>query len=172
MVEFALNHAWLVPLLPVLSFILIVFLTRPLKRLSSFLTVAAMFGSFVLSTAIAIGVFSNPEYINKSLVYSIRWFGMEGLTINVGVMLDPTSAMMIFMVTMVATLIFIYSTGYMKGDPRYSTFFAYLSLFGASMLGLVISSNLLQMFVFWELVGLCSYLLIGFYNYKVSAREA
>lgn len=131
-----------------------------------------MFGSFILASAIAYGVFTNHEFIEKPLQYSIRWFGMEGLNINVGVLLDPTSAMMLFMVTLIATLIQIYSTGYMKEDPGYSRFFAYLSLFGASMLALVISSNLLQMFVAWELVGLCSYLLIGFYTYKVSAREA
>ena len=172
MVEFALNHAWLVPLLPALAFVIIVFLTRRWTRISSLVSISAMLGSFVLSSLIALGVFTNQDFIEKSLVYSVRWFGMEGFTINVGVMLDPTSAMMLFMVTMVSSLIFIYSTGYMKGDSHYSLFFAYLSLFGASMLGLVISSNLLQMFVMWELVGLCSYLLIGFYTFKVSAREA
>ena len=172
MVEFALNHAWLVPLLPALAFVIIVFLTGRSTKVSSLISISAMLGSFLLSAAIAVGVFTNPDFIEKSLVYSVRWFGMEGFTINVGVMLDPTSAMMIFMVSMVASLIQIYSTGYMHGDPRFSLFFAYLSLFAASMLGLVISSNLLQMFVMWELVGLCSYLLIGFYTYKVSAREA
>lgn len=172
MVEFALNHAWLVPLLPALSFLIIVFLTRPWARLSSLISIAAMLSSFVLAASIALGVFTNPEFIEKPLIYSLRWFGMEGLTVNVGVMLDPTSAMMLFMVTLVASLIQIYSTGYMHGDPQYSVFFSYLSLFAASMLGLVISSNLLQMFIMWELVGLCSYLLIGFYTYKISAREA
>ena len=118
MVEFALNHAWLVPLLPALAFVIIVFFTQRWARLSSLVSIAAMVGSFVLSSAIAVGVFTNHEFIEKSLVYSVRWFGMEGFTINVGVMLDPTSAMMLFMVTMVASLIQIYSTGYMKGDPQ------------------------------------------------------
>lgn len=172
MIEFVISHAWLVPLLPVLSFIAIVFLTRRWARLSSFISIAAMLGSFILASIIAFGVFTNSEFIANPLTYSIRWFSMEGLIVKIGVLLDPTSAMMLFMVTMVASLIQIYSTGYMKDDPQYAVFFAYLSLFGASMLGLVISSNLLQMFVMWELVGLCSYLLIGFYTYKVSAREA
>jgi len=97
---------------------------------------------------------------------------MPGLDIDVGMQIDPTSAMMMLMVTLVSSLIFIYATGYMKDDPGYSVFFSYLSLFAASMLLLVISSNLLQMFVAWELVGLCSYLLIGFYSHKISAREA
>lgn len=172
MVEFALNHAWLVPLLPALAFTLIVFVTRPWQKLSSFVSIVAMASSFILAASIAYGVFTNPDFIEKPLVYSIRWLGMEGLTVNVGVMIDPTSSMMLFMVSMVSTLIQIYSTGYMKGDPQYSVFFSYLSLFAASMLGLVISSNLLQMFIMWELVGLCSYLLIGFYTFKISAREA
>lgn len=172
MIEFALNHVWLVPLLPVLSFLTIIFITRPWARLSSAISVAAMLWSFLLAAAIAFGVFTNPEFIERPLTYSINWFGMEGFTTDIGVLLDPTSAMMLFMVSMVASLIQIYSIGYMKDDPHYSVFFAYLSLFGASMLGLVSASNLLQMFVMWELVGLCSYLLIGFYTFKISAREA
>lgn len=172
MVQFALNHAWLVPLLPALAFVIIVFLTRPWPKVSSTVSIAAIFSSFVLASSIAYGVFTNPAFIEKPLEYSLRWFGMEGFTVNVGVLLDPTSTMMLFMVSMVATLIQIYSTGYMEGDPQYSVFFSYLSLFAASMLGLVISSNLLQMFVMWELVGLCSFLLIGFYTFKISAREA
>ncbi|HHV64925.1 MAG TPA: NADH-quinone oxidoreductase subunit L [Peptococcaceae bacterium] len=172
MIEFALNYAWLVPLLPVLSFLTIVFLTRPWARLSSAVAIGAMLGSFLLASSLAWGVFTNPAFIEEPLHYSLRWLGMEGFTVNAGILIDPASAMMLFMVSLVALLVQIYSTGYMKGDPHYSLFFAYLSLFAASMLGLVISSNLLQMFIFWELVGLCSYLLIGFYTYKVSAREA
>ncbi|AEF93988.1 proton-translocating NADH-quinone oxidoreductase, chain L [Desulfotomaculum nigrificans CO-1-SRB] len=172
MVEFALSHAWLVPLLPALAFTIIVFLTRPWPKLSSLVSIVAMLSSFVIATAVALGVFSNPQFIEKPLVYSLRWFGMEGFNVNVGVILDPTSTMMLFMVSLVASLIQIYSTGYMAGDPQYSVFFSYLSLFAASMLGLVISSNLLQMFIMWELVGLCSFLLIGFYTFKISAREA
>ncbi len=172
MVEFAMHNAWLVPLLPALSFLIIIFLTKPWKKLSALVCVAGMVLSCVIATLAAYGVFTNHEFTEKPLVYSVRWFSMAGLNIDVGVQLDPTSAMMMFMVTLVASLIFIYATGYMEGDPGYSVFFSYLSLFGASMLLLVVSSNLLQMFVAWELVGLCSYLLIGFYSHKISAREA
>ncbi|MFZ5596284.1 MAG: NADH-quinone oxidoreductase subunit L [Bacillota bacterium] len=172
MVDFAMHNAWLVPLLPALAFVIIVFLTKPWPRLSSLVAVAGIVSSFVVAALAAYGVFTNHELAEKSLVYATRWFSMPGLQIDVGVQLDPTSAMMIFMVTLVASMIFIYSTGYMKGDPGYSVFFSYLSLFAASMLLLIISSNLLQMFVAWELVGLCSYLLIGFYSHKISAREA
>ncbi|MFZ5649440.1 MAG: NADH-quinone oxidoreductase subunit L [Bacillota bacterium] len=172
MVEFAMHNAWLVPLLPALSFVIIIFLTKPWPKLSGLVTVAGMVTACVFASLAAYGVFTNHELAEKPLVYATRWFSMPGLNIDVGVQLDPTSAMMMFMVTLVASLIFIYATGYMEGDPGYSVFFSYLSLFGASMLLLVISSNLLQMFVAWELVGLCSYLLIGYYTHKISAREA
>ncbi|MDQ0287574.1 NADH-quinone oxidoreductase subunit L [Desulfofundulus luciae] len=172
MVEFAMQHAWLVPLLPALAFLAIVFLTRPWPMLSALVAVAGIVGAFIVSAFAAYGVFTNPEFTEKPLVYAVRWFSMPGLQIDVGVQLDPVSAMMIFMVSMVASLIFIYAIGYMKGDPGFSVFFSYVSLFAASMLLLAISSNLLEMFVAWELVGLCSYLLIGFYSHKISAREA
>ena len=172
MVEFAMHNAWLVPLLPALSFLIIIFLTKPWKRLSALVCVTGMVLSWVTATLIAYGVFTQPELAEKPLVYAVPWFSMAGLSIDVGFMLDPVSAMMLFMVTLVSSLIFIYAIGYMEGDPGYSVFFSYLSLFGASMLLLVISSNLLQMFVAWELVGLCSYLLIGFYSHRISAREA
>ncbi|MCL2338167.1 MAG: NADH-quinone oxidoreductase subunit L [Firmicutes bacterium] len=178
LVEFAMMHAWLVPLLPALAFLLIVFLTRPFEKLSSAITVGAMAISCVIAIFAAYGIFTNHEYANQPLVYAAKWLSLgssgsaDSLLVQVGVQLDPVSAMMMVMVSFIATFIFLYSVGYMKGDPGYSVFFSYLSLFGASMLLLVISSNLLQMFVAWELVGLCSYLLIGFYTHKISAREA
>ncbi|TYO95171.1 NADH-quinone oxidoreductase subunit L [Desulfallas thermosapovorans] len=177
LVEYAMQHAWLVPLLPALAFVVIVFLTRPWQKLSAIVTVASMALSCVIATLAAYGIFTNHEYAEKPLVYAIRWFslglpGMPDLQIDVGIQLDPVSAMMMVMVSFIATFIYLYSIGYMDGEDGFSVFFSYLSLFGASMLLLVISSNLLQMFIAWELVGLCSYLLIGFYTHKISAREA
>ena len=178
LVEFAMMHAWLVPLLPALAFLVIVFLTKPFEKLSAVVAVGAMAVSCVIASFAAYGIFTNHEYTEKPLVYAFKWLslGIPGVTDNllveVGIQLDPVSAMMMFMVTFISTFIFLYSVGYMKGDPGYSVFFSYLSLFGASMLLLVLSSNLLQMFIAWELVGLCSYLLIGFFTHKISAREA
>lgn len=178
LVEFAMMHAWLVPLLPALAFLVIVFLTRPFEKLSAVVAVGAMAISCVIASFAAYGIFTNHKYTEEPLVYAVKWLslGIPGVTDNllveVGVQLDPVSAMMMFMVSFIATFIFLYSVGYMEGDPGYSVFFSYLSLFGASMLLLVISSNLLQMFIAWELVGLCSYLLIGFFTHKISAREA
>ncbi|MCF8010704.1 MAG: NADH-quinone oxidoreductase subunit L [Clostridiales bacterium] len=178
LVEFAMHHAWLVPLIPALSFLIIVFLTRPFEKLTAFLSVSFMAISCFFASLAAYGVFNNHELAEHPLVYNFfNWLsigipGANELQINLGVQLDPTSAMMLFMVSFVATFIQLYSVGYMKGDPGFSTFFSYVSLFAASMLLLVISSNLLEMFVAWEGVGLCSYLLIGFYSHKISAREA
>ncbi|GAW29674.1 MULTISPECIES: NADH-quinone oxidoreductase subunit L [unclassified Carboxydocella] len=172
MVQFAMEKAWLIPLLPALAFAIIGLLTLRWQKLSALVAIAAILTSFVLAVSVGIGVLNNPELIEKPLEMNVTWFSMEGLNINMGVRIDPISAMMLFVVTLVASLVQIYSLGYMHGDPGFSRFYAYLSLFAASMLGLVISTNLLQMFVFWELVGLCSYLLIGYYYYKISAREA
>ncbi|AFV03310.1 MULTISPECIES: NADH-quinone oxidoreductase subunit L [Dehalobacter] len=173
MIDFALNNAWLIPLLPALAFALIVFVTKPSQKLSAFISILGILVSFVLSVAIGIGVFQRGELlIEHPLKVVVTWFSMHGLAIDVGTQIDPTSAMMLFVVTLVASLVQIYSLGYMYGDPGFSRFYSYLSLFAASMLGLVIAPNLLQMFVFWELVGLCSYLLIGFWYERNSAREA
>jgi len=89
-----------------------------------------------------------------------------------GVLIDPLTALMLVIVTLVSLLVYIYSVSYMEHDAGMGRFFAFISLFSAAMLGLVVSVNFLQLYVFWEGVGLCSYLLIGFYYDKVSAREA
>lgn len=168
-----MENAWLIPFLPFLAFALIGLFLKPAKRLSSFVAIVAILTSFVLAILINLGIFQNPDLIEHPIVKSIRWFTLgDNFSINVGTLLDPISGMMLFVVTLVASLVQIYSVGYMHGDPSYSRFFAYLSLFAMAMLGLVLSSNLLQMFVFWELVGLASYLLIGFWYYKPAAREA
>ncbi|MCX7779771.1 MAG: NADH-quinone oxidoreductase subunit L [Negativicutes bacterium] len=171
-VNFALYHAWLIPALPFLAFVLIVFGLRRHEKAAAATAISLTGISFLLALGVAGAVFSRPELVEKPLVYSARWFSMAGLSVEMGCLIDGTSAMMLFVVTLISTLVMIYSTGYMHGDEGFTRFFAYLSLFAASMLGLVIATNFLQLFVFWELVGLCSYLLIGYYYYKVSAREA
>jgi len=173
MIEFALNNAWLIPLLPALAFVLIGLVFKPLPKVSAFVGIVSILTSFVLAVSVGIGVISKGgELVEHPLKQVVTWFSMNGLTIEVGVQIDPTSAMMLFVVTLVSALVNIYSLGYMRGDPGFARFYAYLALFAASMLTLVISPNLLQMFVAWELVGLCSYLLIGFWFFKYSAREA
>ena len=170
--EFALYHAWLIPALPALSFMLIVFLLRKSEKAASLTAIGLTSLSFLLALGVAGGIFGRQKLIAEPLTYGMRWFSMPGLKVEMGCLVDPLSGMMLFVVTLISTLVMIYSIGYMQKDPGYTRFFAYLSLFAASMLGLVLATNLLQLFVFWELVGLCSYLLIGFYYEKVSACEA
>lgn len=165
--------AWLIPALPFLSFLLIAFVTKRSKGLSSTVSILAILTSLCLAIAIAIGVIqSGAEIVEHPVIVNVNWLNIEGLKINFGTMIDPLNAMMLFVVTLVASMVQIYSLGYMKGDKGWSRYYAYQSLFAFSMLGMVIATNLLQLFIFWELVGLCSYLLIGFWYFKVSAREA
>ncbi|MHB1651037.1 MAG: NADH-quinone oxidoreductase subunit L [Desulfitobacteriaceae bacterium] len=165
--------AWVIPALPLLSFLLIAFITKRSKGLSATISILAILTAFGLAIAITSGVvLAGPEIVEHPVITSVNWLNIGGLKIDFGTLIDPLSAMMLFVVTLVASMVQIYSVGYMHGDKGWSRYFAYQSLFAMSMLGLVISTNLLELFVFWELVGLCSYLLIGFWFFKVSAREA
>jgi NADH-quinone oxidoreductase subunit L len=105
--------------------------------------------------------------------FNVEWLRLtEGLHIDLGVLLDPISVMMLVVITTVSLMVHIYSLGYMKGEIGFSRYFAFLSLFSFSMLGLVVATNIFQMYIFWELVGVSSYLLIGFYYTKPSAVAA
>src|SRR5262245_6587720 len=95
--------------------------------------------------------------------YAFTWLSSGYFKIIIGMLFDNLTAVMLLVVTSVSFLVHLYSVGYMHGDPRYSRFFAYLGIFSFSMLGLVLVDNLLALFVFWELVGVCSYFLIGFW---------
>lgn len=172
MMSFALHNIWLVPLFPVIAFLSIVFLSRPWPRLSCVLSLFGMAASFAVSTLAAGAVLARPQLIERALIYGWDWFSVGGAAVSFSFLVDPFSVMMLWMVTLVSLLIFIYSGGYMRGEKGYSVFFAYLSLFAASMLCLVVAANLLQLFLCWEAVGLCSYLLIGFWWHRIPAREA
>ena len=170
--EFSLQYAWLIPLLPAVSFVLIAFFLRQMPEMAARLAIKAMTTSFIIAVGVAWAVLSQGISVEKPFIIKTVWFTMPGLTAEMGVLIDPTSSMMLLVVSLVSLLVMIYSTGYMTGDPGYGRFFAFLSLFAASMMAMIISTNFLQLFVFWELVGLCSYLLIGWYFHKISAREA
>jgi NADH-quinone oxidoreductase subunit L len=165
--------AWLIPALPFLSFLLIAFVTKRSKGLSSTVSILAILAAFGLAIAIGLGIIqSGAEIVEHPAIVSANWLNIGGLKIDFGTVVDPLSGMMLFVVTLVASMVQIYSLGYMHGDKGWSRYYAYQSLFASSMLGMVLATNLLQLFIFWELVGLCSYLLIGFWYFKVSAREA
>lgn len=170
--DFMLTHAWLIPLLPALAFLWIGFFTRLHKKRSAAIAITMSSLSFLLACGVTWAVLSGPITMETPFVQKTLWFEIGSVRIFMGSLVDPLTAMMLMVVTMVSLLVQIYSVGYMAHDPGAGRFFAFLSLFAASMLGLVIAVNFAQLYVFWELVGLCSYLLIGFYYDKVSAREA
>ncbi|MDE0466882.1 MAG: NADH-quinone oxidoreductase subunit L [Candidatus Poribacteria bacterium] len=131
-----------------------------------YLSTAAMLVGFVCSLLLLREVVPNPE------AHTVKWISLGSITFSMGFYLDSVTAIMLLVVTLVSSLVHIFSIGYMHGDPRYPRFFAYLSLFSFSMLFLVVSDNLLGIYIGWELVGLCSYLLIGFWFEKDSAANA
>lgn len=168
-----IQNAWLIPLLPLIAFVLIVFVFKPLKIVSALIAILAMFIALVHSIGILYQTVVDPTItMDNPVEIAVQWLHVKGITLEMGLLIDPLTGVMLFVVTFIAFLVMVYSAGYMSHDPSFSRFFAYLSLFTFSMLGLVVANNYFQMFVFWELVGLCSYLLIGFWFQKNSASEA
>jgi NADH-quinone oxidoreductase subunit L len=166
---------WLIFLLPLFSFVIIAFLVRPFIRAESkvagYIAIAAIGGSLALSVWALLAVTAAPHH--EIPVPDINWVVIgDGVTIHLGLIMDSLTAVMLIVATSVSLMVQIYSQGYMQGDPGYHRYYAWMSLFTASMIGLVLADNLLFMFVFWELVGLCSYLLIGFWFHKPSAANA
>jgi NADH-quinone oxidoreductase subunit L len=139
-------------------------------RHSGYLTIATILVSFLLSLwALDSAIDADGARVGFD---AHEWLAVGPLEVNIGITLDGLTAIMLIVVTSVSLLVQFYSQEYMRGDPGYNRYYAFMSLFTASMLGLVLASNIIQLFVFWELVGLCSYLLIGFWFYKDSARRA
>ncbi|MGE0488405.1 MAG: NADH-quinone oxidoreductase subunit L [Vulcanimicrobiota bacterium] len=178
----AAANCWLIPLFPLLACLIIAFVTRPWGKLSAGLSILAMGGSLVT----ALGVFSQrlAHLEAPPMEASYPWVSvLEGRLgiIEMGLLVDNLSATMLAMVCFIALLIQIYSFSYIdteihhfptQDESSMSRFYVYLSLFAFSMLGLVLSNNLLQIYIFWELVGVCSYFLIGFWYFKKSAADA
>lgn len=161
-----IEYVYLIPLFPLITFIIVIFFGKFLKEKSAIISIFMMILSSLLSTFVLFEVVQGRERIVNFI-----WMSL-GIDLFFGWSVDPLSSMMLFVVSIISCLIHIYSVGYMHGDIRYSRFFAYLSLFTFAMLSLVLSNNLMQLYIFWELVGLCSYLLIGFWFEKPSAAKA
>ncbi|MBI3998344.1 MAG: NADH-quinone oxidoreductase subunit L, partial [Armatimonadetes bacterium] len=160
--------AWLIPLLPFVAFGLIIFFGRRLPGQGSSVAIGALLAAALLSLGLFFQRLGHAEPVDLNL----RWMVLGDAPLVLGLRVDPLATVMLLVVTVVGSAIFIYSIGYMHGHPRFSRFFAYMSLFAASMLLLVLANNLLFLYAGWELVGLCSYLLIGFYFEKPSAARA
>jgi NADH-quinone oxidoreductase subunit L len=173
----AINIA-LIPLLPLAGFLLLgLFGKKVFKNSAGIIGTLILLISAGLAIYTAYGYFFDYGKVNdvyqKLIPLKYTWLEFsKDVSIDMGIILDPISAMMIVVVTFVSLMVHIYSLGYMKGEERYSTYYAYLSLFTFSMLGLVLSSNIFQIYIFWELVGVSSFLLIGFYYDRPSAVAA
>ena len=164
---------WLIFLLPLGCFALVALVIRPFfnrdPSIAGYLVVLSIGASFALSLLALVSVINDPEALGFA---PHRWLEVGSVVINVTALVDPLTAIMLVVVTGVSLMVQVYSIGYMHGDPGYARYFAYMALFTASMVGLVLAGNIVQLYVFWELVGLCSYLLIGFWYHKPAAAAA
>jgi NADH-quinone oxidoreductase subunit L len=176
-----MQNAWLIPLFPVVAFVVLALVRRHLPGQGKWLAIAAVAASFVAAWPVLfdlIGSGAGPHHFPR------EWFSAGPLTIGWGTLVDPLTVTMLLLVTFVSVLVQVYSLGYMRhqvkgrrgvheaDDPRIGWYFAAHSLFTASMLTLVLADNLLLLYVAWELVGLCSYLLIGFWYERPAAVGA
>ncbi len=158
----------LIPLLPLLAFVVIGLTGHVLKARAHLIAVPAVWASFLLSVFACLDV-ADGRVLEIPLY---TWAASGDLTIRIGLYVDQLTAAMLLLVTIVSGLVHVYTIGYMHGEPGYARFFANIALFTFSMLMLVMADNFLQLFVFWEAVGLCSYLLIGHWYERHTARAA
>ena len=167
-----IRYAYIIPFLPLLSFFINIAVGKRLPRKGDWLCL----GTIAIGLAMSIGIFYevfrayDPNF-RYHVVFPWLTIG-DRAVFNTGILIDNVTAVMLLVVTIVSTLVHLFSIGYMHGDPRYSRYFAYLSIFSFSMLGLVLAESFLFIYIFWELVGLSSYLLIGFWFEKKSASDA
>ncbi|MCX6179818.1 MAG: NADH-quinone oxidoreductase subunit L [Chlorobiales bacterium] len=165
-------------LLPLLSFVILIFFNRRLPRRGDFIGVGILGTAFAISAYIFWSVIVQTYDPAFRIAWDFTWIdlgnvpGVGPLKIKMGVVIDNLTAIMLAMVTLISLLVHLYSTGYMAGDKNYGRYFAFLGIFTFSMLGIVLSDNLFSIYIFWELVGLSSYLLIGFFFEKQSAADA
>ena len=167
------QHPWFIPLAPLLAAAVSALLKREQRNIAANLAIGAM----LISLALSLAAFGDAVHHSgggevQRHVVNFNWFQFGDGWLRLGWVLDPLTAVMLVMITFVGLWIFIYSLGYMAHDENFTRFFCFLSLFAAAMLGLVIANSLLLLFICWELVGLTSYLLIGFWYHKPAAAAA
>ncbi len=164
-----LNHLWLIPAAPFAASLIILSLSKARRKSAAVLAVIGQ----LLALALSILAFvPTLQTTGLRAVQNFSWFTFGQQTLRLGFLLDPLAAAMLVMIALVGLCIFVFSVGYMADDKNFTRFFAYLSFFSGAMLGLVIANSLLLLFIFWELVGLASYLLIGFWIERPSAAAA
>jgi NADH-quinone oxidoreductase subunit L len=172
-----LNHIILIPLIPLAVFLILgLFYNKIKPAVSGYVGVLGLLISTSLAFYTAYNYFfviGKTEGVYQTIVEKTVWMNFsDSLHIDMGILVDPISVMMLIVVSVISLMVHIYSRGYMKGDSGYTKYFAFLSLFTFSMYGLVLATNLFQIYIFWELVGVSSYLLIGYYYTKESAVAA
>ena len=173
-----MDYTILILVLPVLSFLVLGLTGMFMKhRVAGLIGTASLLGVTILSYLTAFKYFMSPRTADGGYPtltpWNIEWLPFtDSLHIDMGILLDPISVMMLVVISTVSLMVHIYSFGYMKGEKGFQRYYAFLSLFTFSMLGLVVATNIFQMYVFWELVGVSSYLLIGFYYTKPEAIAA
>ncbi|CAG9606660.1 NADH-quinone oxidoreductase subunit L [Pseudoneobacillus rhizosphaerae] len=162
-----MENAWIIPLFPLLSFLFLLLFGKRFKESSAYVGMLLTFASLVYSLLVLFERFSSPTYKQEGV-----WLTIGDVQLTAGFEVNQLNALMLVIVSLVSFLVHTYSKGYMHGEERFPVFYAYLGLFTFAMLGLVLSPNLLQTYFFWELVGVGSFLLIGFYFYKDEAKAA
>ncbi len=173
-----MEYTILLLILPMLSFVILGLLGNYMKpKVAGIIGTISLAGVMLVSYLTAYQYFAagrNAEGVFSTLMpYNWKWLPLGGeLSLDLGVLLDPISVMMLVVISTVSLMVHIYSMGYMKGEKGFQRYYAFLSLFTMSMLGLVVATNIFQMYIFWELVGVSSYLLIGFYYTKPAAIAA
>jgi NADH-quinone oxidoreductase subunit L len=169
MIHSIATNVWLIPAIPLAVSLLILALSNARRTAAASLAIVGQIAAFALSVAAFLSTLQTPGF---RAVHNFTWFTSGEQTVRLGWVLDPLAAAMLVMITLVGSCIFVFSIGYMRGDKNFTRFFAYLSFFAAAMLGVVIANSLLLLFICWELVGLASYLLIGFWIERPSAAAA
>lgn len=159
---------WAAPVAPFIAFLLIMIFFRRYKAASAAISIS----SVSLSLLCAVFIMGKYWHSQTPILHELTWMMSGNLKIPLGLMIDPLSRLMLVIVALISFLVQIYSLGYMSGDPGFSRYFGFMSLFAWAMISLVLSSTLLQLYIFWELVGVSSYLLIGFWFEKFSASKA
>jgi len=169
MSRWIIDHLWLIPAVPLAASLVILSLSSARRKSAAALAVAGQIAALAMSVLAFLPTLQTNSF---RVVQNFTWFTFGDNPLRLGFVLDPLAAAMLMMIALVGLCIFVFSIGYMADDKRFTRFFAYLSFFSGAMLGLVIANSLLLLFIFWELVGLASYLLIGFWIERPSAAAA
>src|SRR5213082_2219531 len=163
------HNVWLIPTTPMVAAFLILSFGKSARRASAGCAVIGQIAALTMSIFAFMPTLHSHGF---RAVQNFTWFTFGDQTLRIGFVLDPLAAAILLMITFVGLWIFVFSKGYMAGDKNFTRFFGYLSFFSAAMLGVVVANSLLLLFICWELVGLASYLLIGFWIHKPSAAAA